>query len=348
MFVNARQISNAHCQIVGYGHTALADSPKFSLVTQEEFINDDLSNSGRTDLFGHATPWLQSEIETKVQKWVEQTSIISRPFFAGSTAELGAIAAKKCLEHAKVRPDEIDAIIGDTNTGPGYPSLADHIKEAIGGSSTTLCQDVCEACTVGSTAIFTGWNMIRSGACQNVLVVCSERATTLAPYDTWYSSNLFGDGAFAFLLQAAEQESFIFFDLNSWPYDNNLELIMKTEVGFTQNGPQVHKFVNRVVVPSLIEAVQQTKIDPGQIDHLIPHQPSGKTIALLEKTVRKQWPEFNGAIHDHVSTTGNLSGASTGLLISQGIHGGAITKGQIVVVSTFGAGLSAGHYGFVA
>ncbi|MFH1667446.1 MAG: hypothetical protein ABH884_00275, partial [Candidatus Komeilibacteria bacterium] len=267
MFVNARQISNAHCQIVGYGHTALEDSPKFQLINQKEFIENILSNDGRANLFDHGPPWSTQEIDGKVAKWAAQTSIVNRPFFAGTTAELGAIAAKKCLDHAGVKPEEIDAIIGGTNTGPGYPSLADYVKKAIGGSSNAMCQDLCEACTVGSTAVFTGWSMISSGACQNVLIVCAEKATTLAPHDAWYSSNLFGDGAFAFLLQASDQESFIFFDINSWPYDDNLQLVLKTETGFTQNGPQVHKFVHKIVVPSLINAVQQAEIDPSNINH---------------------------------------------------------------------------------
>lgn len=349
MFINVKKLKvGVPCNITGFGHTEVSDDPKrFQVVNQEEFIKEIMSDQGRYNLFGHGPPWSGQEIKEKALKCIKQTSINTRMFFSGNTAELGVIAAKKCLEHANVKPNELGAIIGATNTGPGYPSVADHVKLWIGGHSNAMCYDAYEACTVGSIVVFLGWNLIHSGICDKVLVVVAEKATSLAPYDDWLASNLFGDASFAFLLQKSQKEAFIFFDIDSLPYDGNLGFIVKTEEGFNQNGPQVHRFVGNIVVKSLVKAVGYAGLGPNTIDHLVSHQPSGKTLDLLEAKLRKRWTGFNGVFHRNVEIAGNTSGASTGLLISQGVHNGLIKKDQIAVVTTFGSGLSIGNYAVI-
>lgn len=347
MFINCKQSEGVPCQIAGFGHTEVTDDPRFQIIGQEQFITDYMSDDGRRNLFGHEPPWTEAEIQSTVTKWEQQTSIRTRIFFSGTTEELGIIAAKKCLDNAGVNASHLDAIIGGTNTGPGYPSLADHVKNALGEQSQAMCFDLAEACTIGGIAVFNGWSLIKSGA-KKVLVVCAEKTTILARYDNWYYSNLFGDGAFAFLLSAGQMEDFLAFDINSLPYNGQLNWIRKTENGFVQAGNQVHKFVGTVMVNSLVEFLEKAEIKPENIDHLIPHQPSGKTLNLLETVFRKKYPGFKGKFHRNVETVGNLSSSSTGLLYSQGRYQGIIKKGDLVVILTFGAGLSIGIYAFYA
>ena len=71
-------------------------------------------------------------------------------------------------------------------------------------------------------------------------------------------------------------------------------------------------------------------------------------MGVLEEKLRKEWPEFEGVFHNKVKFTGNPSAASTGSLISAGIHSQEIKKGQLIVIVTFGSGLSIGIYAFYA
>jgi len=240
-----------------------------------------------------------------------------------------------------------------------------------------MCYDTTEACTVGASAIFQGWSLIRSGACKKVLVVCAEKANTLTTADNYFGANLFGDAAFAVLLSAADKDDFLFFDFQSLPYDGNIEAIIKAATGFQQVGEKVHKFVGREVVNALVAALEKAGIDPMFIKHLISHQPSGKTLKLLMDKLLKQWEnvkfleafsnfsfskikqliterknkdqddKYIILFHRNVDVIGNASGASTGSLISRGLANGTIKKGDIVLVVTFGAGLSIGIYAFV-
>lgn len=341
-------IPGAKCKIDGFGHTAIADDPlRFKEVDQVTFIKYIMSAEGRYELFGGSDP-SEEDILAMARKWEAQTSIQRRVFFSGTTQELATIAAQKCLAQAKVEPRELDAIIGGTNTGPYYPSLADFTKLALGQESSAMAYDVTEACTTGTIAVFHAWDLIHSGVCKKVLVVLAERATILTAYDNWQGSNLFGDGAFAYLLSANEaEEAFIFFDFHSMPFDGLIDKITKTENGFRQEGKAVHRFVGSSVVEALVAAVAKAGIDPKDIDHLVPHQPSGKTLDLLEEKLRRHWPGFRGKIHRQVEFTGNTSSASTGSIISAAVHSGLMKKGQVAVVTSFGAGLSIGNLALI-
>lgn len=349
MFCRVETLSSlAPCEIIGYGHVELGDDPRYKAVTQAEFIRDMMTSVGRRDLLGSEPPWSAEDVAAVAEQWALKTGIVTRNFFSGTTAELGAIAARKCLQKAGLRPAELGAIIGGTNTGPGYPSLADYVKLYLGQESAAMAYDVAEACPVGAVAVFQAWSLIHSRVCDKVLVVCAEKASTLTGADNWRASNLFGDGAFAFLLAANNSaESFVFFDFQSLPFEGGIEKIVKTDRGIYQDGNAVHKFVGRQVVGALTQAVSKAGLrNAADINHVVPHQPSKPTLDFLQSKLQAAWPEFRGVFHRNVETSGNTSGATTGALISAGVHSGLIKSNDLVVVSTFGSGLSIGSYGF--
>lgn len=347
MFIKVADLpTTRQCAIVGYGHTEMGDDPRFQEVTQEQFI-DMLSYDARSQLFGSPPPWSDADKAAVAESWISATGIRSRVFFAGTTAELAVIAARKCLAQAGVSASELDAIVAGSNTGPGYPSLADYIKLGLGQRSQAMAYDVQEACPVGCIAVFNGWNLVKSGAAKYALVVCAEKATELAELDDWKSSNLFGAAASAYLLKASDREAFRFWGIRSEPFDGQIEMIMKTARGFTQNGKGVHRFVGRDVVLTLAGDVAKAGINPADIKHLVPHQPSAKTLNRLVEKLQDIWQVSSLVVHRNVEEAGNTSGASTGWLISRAVLTGQIKPGELVVVTTFGAGLSIGNYGFI-
>lgn len=341
-----------YCHIVGIGHSA--NDSRLRSVSQEEFIKS-LPDKIQQEIISKKN----NTIIEVAEEW-SQKICGDRTFFDGDIADLAMLAVDNCFSYAlesgaNVDPygmgffDNfvVDAIIGATNTGPNYPSLADCVKEKIavkyGDHFPAMCFDVTEACTAGSVALAQGRALVASGMCQTVLVVCAEKATTLTIPENWQGSNLFGDAAFAVLLQASYKstdESFHFFNFDSLPYDGKLELIKKVPVvGFQQNGPKVHKFVADTVVPTIVDSVERAKIKPSEIKHFIPHQPSVKTVAFLEERLTELWPNFAGVFHKSQGI-GNASSASFGHLMSKKFHEGIIKPGELIVTATFGAGLS--------
>lgn len=353
MRLTVKNISkNKYCHILTLGNTEQTDSEKFKIISQYDFIKT-LSPDTQRSIVGDPDYLIkdEEEYESKIHEtadnWGEMVSV-NRTFFDGHIEELATIAARKCLDEAVANfgfdVNTIDAIIGATNTGPGYPSMADFIKEGLNLRNDAMCFDVAEACVAGSVAIFQGWSLITSGACSNVLVVAAEKATSLTDKENWQGSNLFGDGSFAMLLTASDNpndESFDYFEFNSFPHDGNLKFIQKIETGFVQVGKKVHIFVIRDVVNALQSCIEHTGYDISEIKHLIFHQPSNKTISSLVEKVSKMWSDFKGDIH-RGENMGNISSASFGHLLSRKYHSGIIKKGEPILTCTFGAGLSIG------
>ncbi|MGQ9819377.1 MAG: 3-oxoacyl-[acyl-carrier-protein] synthase III C-terminal domain-containing protein, partial [Candidatus Kapaibacteriales bacterium] len=343
MFYLNRKERPPFCKLLGVGHSTHTDDPRFKVISQLEFIQmlpseiqKDLVNKTGTSIYDVANTWAE---------------MISpyRTFFSGTIDELAMFSVNRCIEDAKKKDPEfsvgqIDAIIGATNTGPQYPSLADFVKNRLPARNNSMCFDVTEACTAGVVATFVGFSMIQAGICRNVLVACSEKATELTKMENWQGSNLFGDASFAFLLQSTqnpEDASFNFFYFNSYPYSGNLELIKKTETGFVQEGRKVHLFVVKNVVETLVESVSMANINVENIKHLIFHQPSRKTLSSLEEYLLSYWKNFKGIFHKS-ENIGNASSASFGQLLSERYHQGLIKRDELIVCGTFGAGLSIG------
>ena len=354
MFVNKKQIRTYGCEIFGWGHTTRSDNPKkFKIVTQYNFLKNYIPNESKVKIFGHPAPFSKKEITEKVQQAIEKIGFETRTFFDGKNYEMAIIAANKCLKTTGLLPSQIDAFILGTNTGEGYPSGADHVKNGLTllynekSRSNAMCYDMTEACTVGSIAVFNGWNLIKSGACKNVMVILSEKGTELADPKEWTESNLFGDAAAALLLTRSDKESFIFFDIDSLPNDGNLTAIYKNENGyFKQDTRKVHRFVGDTVSNALTTSIQRAEIDPSKINHIIAHQPSKKTLDFLERHIKEKIPTFKGKFHWDIKDTGNTSSVSTPALISKLISTGKIKRGDFIFVTTFGAGTSFGNYGF--
>ncbi len=333
-------------EVCGYGHTEL-DDPGVNKVSQADFILHYLSEEARSKLLQG------TNLEEVLGKWDAKVGIRNRLFFAGNVAELAVLAARKCLEHAGVKAEQLDYIVAGTNTGPGYPSLADQIKLGLGAHSEAGASDTNEACSVGGKALFEGWNYVRSGCAKYVLVVVAEKATELSSkpggpisYDNYMASNLFCDRANALLLRVGLEESFVFWDLHSDPFDGKADLVRKTADGFEQDGNAVIKWVKSDVVPHLVEAWAKLDRSPAEIDILAPHQPSPRVFSVFETMIRRLWPNFQGLILNEMAETGNPSGAATGCLISAGVHSGQIESGQLVVGCSYGSGLSWANWGF--
>ncbi len=346
MFNVLNSVRQNFCKITGLGHTESQDSDLFRVVTQLDFIKS-LSEQTQQEI----TKNRQITIEEAAANWDEMISP-KRTFFDGHIADLGYFAIKRLIEQSDFtaeKPDlsDLNVIIGASNTGPGYPSLADFVKERIGIRNDCSCFDVTEACTAGSVALMQASALIRSGQCKKVLVVCAEKATTLTPLENWQGSNLFGDAAFSVLLESSENpedESFKFFNFKSFPFDGHLDMIRKTEKGFVQDGKKVHLFIIKEIVAEILDTIQKTGAELNNLKHFVFHQPSIKTISSLDSYLRSKMPDLKTIFH-YSKDIGNASSACFGHLLSSKYYEGLINRGELVLTCTFGAGLSMGIVG---
>ncbi len=340
-------------KVAGYGHTEIAPA---ELVTNDQYIRK-LPAHVRAEVYEDQRLKLPPEEqaaapecrlhEMAMAKVVEVAGVQSRRESPKRVEELAAEAGRMALEHAGVEPADIDFVIVGTNTGTGYPSVADHVKLALGIKPQAACNDVQEACTSFTVALHDAYWRIRGGGFRAGLVLAAERATELAPIDRYRDHNLFGDDAAAMVVTAADRDHFVFLSIDSNPFDGLIDLIRKTDGGFTMQGERVHRYVGGPVRQELARILKELRIDVSSLHVLAAHQASAKTLDLYVRKLGDSvgLPQTLVVLRN-IEQMGNTSSVSTPAMISRAVHAGAIRKGDFCVESAFGAGMSEGHIGF--
>ena len=112
-----------------------------------------------------------------------------------TTAGMSAEAAKKALEMAGMKAEEIDLIIVGTITGDYItPSTACEVQ-ALLGAVNAMAFDINAACTGFMVAMNTANAYIRTGIYQNALVIGAEVLSRIMDWTDRKTCVLFGDGA---------------------------------------------------------------------------------------------------------------------------------------------------------
>lgn len=351
MFVDPAKIGRVQaCRIAGFGLATIGEEHRYD---NRRYLLEKLTKAGRGEAYKHFASGLSEEeqqLEAVDQSFRVRPGILSRLISPKRTVELGVEAALDAVARTGYTGGDFDAIIGASNTGPGYPSLADFIKLGLGVRSEAATNDLTEACSSGLAAVFDAWRSIRSGVFKRVLVVAAENAFTLPKDpDNYIASDLFGSRAVGVVLEAAATEQFLFLEQDSDPFEEKIGWIQKDEEhGFRQAGSQVHKFVCKMIPRRLARACERINLDQAEVKHVIFHQASGTNIDLLDEKLRLTWPRFTGSIPQNVRTVGNVSAAGALGLLAEESLAERIKPGEVVVSYAFGSGMSWAGMGYTA
>lgn len=265
-----------------------------------------------------------------------------------ATSDLARIAAERALNSAKLSARALDLIIVGT-TSPDYlfPSVGCLLQDKLGASKAAAF-DVSAACSGFNYALSVAASFIENGTHKNILVVGAD---TLTKYLNWKDRTtcvLFGDGAGAVVLTPSRDESGI---LANWlkaegrlgkhlimpgggsrdPQQNNGRFI-------TMDGKEVFKFAVRALEESILRSLEKAGLRVEDIDLLIPHQAN---IRIIDHVIKKmRLPKDK--VYVNLQKYGNTSAASVPLALDEALAEGKIKKGNIIVLSGFGAGLTSG------
>jgi 3-oxoacyl-[acyl-carrier-protein] synthase-3 len=265
-----------------------------------------------------------------------------------STSDLAFIAAERALSSANLSPEELDLIIVGT-TSPDYlfPSVG-CILQARLKAQKAAAFDVSAACSGFNFALTVGSSFIENGTYRKVLVVGADTLTKYLNWEDRGTSILFGDGAGAVVLDAQEGEAGI---LASWlkaegklghlltmPGGGSRDPAQRNGRFITMDGKEVFKFAVRVLEESIDEVLKQANLSINDIDLLIPHQANSRIINHVIKKMGLPREKVYVNLHKY----GNTSAASIPLALDEALADSKIKKGDIIVLSGFGAGLTCG------
>ena len=149
---------------------------------------------------------LATFLDTSDEWILTRTGIRERRISHVPLAELIHVAAARALACAGIEGRQIELIVvGTTSYDDQCPNVASGLQRRIGADGCAA-MDVNTACTSFMYSLSTATALIRTGVVKNALVVGAE---VISPFMDWSDRNvavLFGDGAAAVVLQAADSE----------------------------------------------------------------------------------------------------------------------------------------------
>ncbi|SMO66578.1 beta-ketoacyl-ACP synthase III [Paracoccus laeviglucosivorans] len=296
--------------------------------------------------------WFEDKLET-TDEWIRSRTGIERRHFAAEgqgTSDLGIRAAQAALANAGLEADDIDAVIVATST-PDYtfPSVATMIQAGL-GMKRGFAFDVQAVCAGFIYALANADAMIRSGQAGRVLVIGAETFTRIMDWTDRGTCVLFGDGAGALVLEAAEvagessDRGILATDLNS---DGQYRDLLYVDGGVASTGTagflrMQGNLVFRHAVEKLADtahrALDKAGIPEEQVDWLVPHQANLRIIEATAKRMHLPMEKVVLTVADH----GNTSAASIPLALSVANSQGRFQPGQVLVAEAIGGGLAWG------
>ena len=185
---------------------------------------------------------------------------------------------------------------------------------------------------------------IRNGALDTALVIGSESMSNIINWEDRSTCILFGDGAGAVVLQAADTPGIISAHLHA---AGSYKDLLSLGTGLKKAGEPPHlkmqgSEVFKIAVNKLSEILEETlaanKISTEDIDWLIPHQANLRIIKAMAKKLKMTMEQVVVTLDKQ----GNTSAASIPLALDLAVRDGRVKRGQLLLMESFGAGLAWG------
>ena len=300
---------------------------------------------------------LEKIVDTS-DEWIRsRTGMFERHYCSEGEAasDIGYQAAIKAIEASQVKYRDIELIITATVTGDhAFPSTACIIQKKLGLKNVPAF-DISAGCTGFVYALDTARQYVENGIYRNVLVVGVDILTKITNWQDRNTCVLFGDGGGATIISRAESsdisriiDSFIDADgsqgellvqaaggsrlpASHETVDKNLHTVY-------MEGNKIYKNAIKSMFASSDELLRRNNLSVADIDWVIPHQANLRIIEGLADKMR--FPMSKVIVN--IEKYGNTSSGTIPLAMDEAIRAKKIRRGDIILLTSFGAGLTWG------
>jgi len=285
-------------------------------------------------------------------EWIVSRTGIERRHFAAqgeTTSDLAVKAATAALADAGLSAADLDALIVATSTADlTFPSAATMVQGALGMESG-FAFDVQAVCAGFVYGLANANALISSGQARRVMVIGAETFSRILDFQDRTTCVLFGDGAGAMILEAAEgagtsaDRGVLSVDLHS---DGRYRDILYVDGGVSTDNTGHLRMEGREVFRHAVEklaktaetALEKAGLESADVDWIVPHQANLRIIKSTASKMGLGMDRVVVTVQDH----GNTSAASIPLALSVGRARGQISEGDVVVTEAIGGGLAWG------
>lgn len=295
---------------------------------------------------------LEKMVETS-DAWIrERTGIRQRHVVSGdeTTLTLCEGAARNAMEMSGTGPDDIDLIlVGTTTPDQIFPNMGVLLQERLGIRNACPAFGLEAACTGFIYALSLADKFIRLGEAKRALVVGAEALSRMIDWSDRTTCVLFGDGAGATILEAADEPGIISTHLHAdgqykdllyhpWGVSQGAGKLVNGHDAVRMRGNEVFKVAVMTLGRIVDETLAANKLEKSDIDWLIPHQAN---IRIIEATARKLRMPMERVIVT-VAEHGNTSAASVPMALDVAVRDGRIKRGETLLLEAFGGGFTWG------
>jgi len=310
------------------------------------YVPDDILDNGMlSEMVDTNDEWITTRVGIKERR-------ILRKEGAGSSY-MGAKAVERLLERTGVNPDDIEMLICATsNPDYRFPSTASVMIEMC-HLSNCYGYDIQAACAGFIVALEDANAYIRSGLRKKILIVCTEKMSSMVNYKDRATCPLFGDGAAAVLVEPADEVTGVIDTELHVDGRGRDHLLMRAggsvlptthatvDAGdnyLFQDGRNVYKNAVTDMYTSSVSLMKRNNLSVDDVDYLIPHQANLRIIEAVSS--RAGFPREKVLVN--IEHYGNTSAASIPICLDEFYSDGTITKGSRLLLTAFGAGYTWG------
>jgi 3-oxoacyl-[acyl-carrier-protein] synthase-3 len=280
-------------------------------------------------------------------EWIRTRTGIKQRHIAADgefTSHMAFEAAKAAIADSGIDKGIIDLIIVCTTTPDNtFPSVATKLQGYLGLGNIPAfdLQAVCAGFVYG---IHVADSMMHSGRYKTVLLVGAERMTSILDWNDRGTSVLFGDGAGAVILQKTKDSGVI----DSLIYsEGTLVDILYTDGGpsssqtsgvIKMQGQEVFKQAINRMSDAAEKLLAKAGMDISDVDYFVPHQAN---IRIIDGLITRLGLDDSKVVKT-VDRHANCSAASVPLALAELKKSGKLQKGDVIMMTAIGAGITWG------
>lgn len=295
---------------------------------------------------------LAATMDTSDEWIAERTGIRMRHVAAEgeTTSDLAYAAAKAALANAEIDPADVDLLIVATATPDHtFPATATKVQAKL-GMTKGAAFDMQAVCSGFIFALATADNFIRAGQAKTAVVIGAETFSRILDWSDRTTSVLFGDGAGAVVLRAAEEQGgnadrgILSTHLHSDGRHHDLLYVdggpssTQTTGHVRMEGREVFRHAVTNLAAVVEEALSANALNAGDIDWVVPHQANRR---ILDGTAKKLGLDPARMVVT-VDRHANTSAASVPLAFTEAWMDGRIKTGDLVLLEAMGGGFTWG------
>ncbi len=272
-----------------------------------------------------------------------------------SSSDMAIVAGRRALDAAGCEASSIDAIILST-TSPDmtFPSTACFVQRGLGCRQVGAF-DVSASCSGFLYGLSMAQAMIQSGQMQTCLVVASEvKSRSLNPQDE-ATAVLFGDGAGAVILRgevdkSPEWRGILGIRLYADGAHHGLirvpsggsrtplssDRLRNREHTLRMQGGSLFRIAVRRIEQAVRESLKEFGFCPEDLKQIVLHQANGRILSHVADHLDID----EGRLASVIERYGNTSSASLPIALDDAVRGGNISPGDLVLLGSFGGGLT--------